>query len=330
MTQRSLAAGLWRLADPKISLASFASLFLGTAFAARDGDLSIGWLAVTVAGIFALEIAKNASGEIYDFASDSTVKPEERTPFSGGKRVLVDGLLTRRDTAAIAAIGYGIAAACGLAIVLWREPAVLGLGILGIACAYYYNAPPLRLSYRGLGEIVVGVCYGPLIACGTYLVQRGTITPSVVFLSLPLGLLITAFLWVNEMPDRRADESAGKRTLVVRLGARRATAVFGGILAAAFALLLAVPLAGLPLGLALGVIAAVPGFLAVRDLKKVRDSRTVAATQRLTLVTFLLFALGSGAGALFSMGETAISGEIRGLMQVHQSRRAPADVSSHR
>jgi 1,4-dihydroxy-2-naphthoate octaprenyltransferase len=297
---RSLTAGLWRLADPKISLASFSSLFLGTALAARDGDLSVGWLAVTVAGIFALEIAKNASGEIHDFAADSAVRAEERTPFSGGKRVLVDALLTRRDTAAIAAIGYAVAVACGLAIVLWREPAVLGFGVLGVACAYFYNAPPFRLSYRGLGEIAVGVCYGPLIACGTYLVQRGTIAPSVAVLSIPLGLLIAAFLWVNEIPDRHADEGAGKRTMVVRLGARRATSVFGALLAAAFALLVALPLAGLPLGLALGVIAAVPALLAARDLKRaVRDSTTVAATQRLTLVTFLLFAVGAGAGALF-------------------------------
>lgn len=299
--KRSLATGLWRLADPKISLASFSSLFLGTALAARDGDLSIAWLAVTVAGILALEIAKNASGEIYDFAADRAVKPEERTPFSGGKRVLVDRLLTLRQTAAIAAVGYFIAVACGMAIVLLREPAVLGLGVLGVACAYFYNAPPMRLSYRGLGEIVVGICYGPLIACGAYLVQRGTISPSVAVLSLSLGLLIAGFLWVNEFPDRRADESAGKRTLVVRLGARRATAVFGGILAAAFALLFALPLAGLPLGLALGVIAAVPAFFAVRDLKReVGDARQVVPAQRLALVTFLLFAAGSGAGILLS------------------------------
>lgn len=298
---RSLTAGLWRLADPKISLASLSSFFLGTALAAQDGDLSVGWLAVTVAGIFALEIAKNASGEIHDFAADAAVKVEERTPFSGGKRVLVDALLTRRDTAAIAAIGYAVAVACGLAIVLWREPAVLALGVLGVACAYFYNAPPVRLSYRGLGEIVVGVCYGPLIACGTYLVQRGTIAPSVAVLSIPLGLLIAAFLWVNEIPDRRADEGAGKRTMVVRLGARRATSVFGALLAAAFALLVALPLAGLPLGLALGAIAAVPAFFAVRHLERdVRLPGTLVPAQRLALTTFLLFALGSGAGALLS------------------------------
>ena len=294
----SFAAGLGRLADPKISLASFSSLFLGTVLAAHDGALSIAWLAVTVGGIFALEIAKNASGEIHDFAADSSVRAEERTPFSGGKRVLVDGVLTPRETAVLAATGYFVTAACGVAIVLFREPAVLGLGVLGLACAYFYNAPPVRLSYRGLGEIAVGICYGPLIACGTYLVQRGTIARSVLILSIPLGLLIAAFLFVNEIPDRRADESTGKRTLVVRLGARRAAVVFGGILAAAFALLFALPLAGLPRGLALGVVAAVPAFFAARDLK--RDVSTPGASlpaQRLALVTFLLFAAGSGVGA---------------------------------
>jgi hypothetical protein len=48
---------------------------------------------------------------------------------------------------------------------------------LGVAFAYFCNEPPPRLSYRGLGEIAVGVCYGPLIACGTFLVQRGPPTP---------------------------------------------------------------------------------------------------------------------------------------------------------
>jgi 1,4-dihydroxy-2-naphthoate octaprenyltransferase len=82
-----LVAGLRRLADPKTSRASLFSLFLGTVFAARDG--SVAWFAVTVTGILALEIAKNASGEIYDFAAGSAVKAEERTPISGGKRVPV-------------------------------------------------------------------------------------------------------------------------------------------------------------------------------------------------------------------------------------------------
>lgn len=164
---------------------------------------------MTVGGVSALEIAKNASGEIHDFAAGSSVRVEERTPFSGGKRVLVDGVLTRRETAVIAATGYFVTAACGAAIVLFREPAELGLGVLGLACAYFYNAPPVRLSYRGLGEIAVGICYGPLIACGAYLVQRGTISRSTPGASMPaqrLALVTVCCLpqargWVRRSPN---------------------------------------------------------------------------------------------------------------------------------
>ena len=90
---RNFWAGFWRLADPKISLASFAGLFLGACVAAREGGLSWGWLWPSVFGIFCIEVAKNASGEIVDFESgtDRAVLPEDRSPFSGGKRVLVDG-----------------------------------------------------------------------------------------------------------------------------------------------------------------------------------------------------------------------------------------------
>ena len=61
----SFRAGLWRLADPKISLASMASIFLGTCAAAAAGRIDVPWLLVTIAAIFAIEVAKNASGEIF-------------------------------------------------------------------------------------------------------------------------------------------------------------------------------------------------------------------------------------------------------------------------
>lgn len=236
-------SGLWRLADPKISLASFASMALGAAAAARDGELAWSWLALTVAGIFFIEVAKNASGELFDFDSgaDLAVSRENRTPFSGGKRVLVDGLLTRDQTRGIAGGAYAMGAAAGFYIAAAREPRVLWLGLAGIALAYFYQAPPFKLSYHGLGEAAVALAYGPLVCAGTYLVQRGGVTQDVLLVSLPLGALVAAFLWINEFPDYAADRGAGKRTLVVRLGRRRAARVFAVIVAAAFAFLVLLP-----------------------------------------------------------------------------------------
>lgn len=219
----NFGVGLWRLADPKVSLASFASLFLGLAAASAHVPLAWGWLVLTVAGIFAVEVAKNASGEVFDFDSgvDQAVSNEDRSPFSGGKRVLVDSLLSRGQTWAIALGGYSLAIVIGLLICVMLEPRVLTIGIAGTALAFFYHAPPLRLAYRGFGELAVGIVYGPLIALGAFLVQTGRTDTTLAWLSLSLGLLIAAFLLINEFPDYRADRAGSKRNLVVRLGRAR-------------------------------------------------------------------------------------------------------------
>lgn len=296
--------GFWRLADPKISLASMASILLGTCAAARDGPLAAGWLALTVLGIFAVEVAKNASGEVFDFDSgaDLSVAPADRSPFSGGKRVLVDQLLTRRQTAVIAGLGYAVGIVIGLVIVLYQTRSVLWLGLAGIAFAFFYHAPPFRLSYRGLGELAVGLTYGPLICAGTYLVQRGQVTPPVILLSLPLGILIAAFLWINEFPDYRADLQAGKRTLVVRVGRRSASRIFAGFIAAAFALLALLPAFGLPRAVWLGVIGLPSGVAAARRaIAHYETTALLIPAQAQTLLAFVLLATGSGLGLVIPL-----------------------------
>lgn len=294
-----LQEGIRRLADPKITLASASSMFLGACAAARDGPIAWGWLALSVAGIFCLEAAKNASGEIVDFDSgdDQAVAPEDRSPFSGGKRVLVDGLLTRSQTAIVALVGYSLGIAAGVFVVVFREPLVLWFGFSGVALAFFYHAPPIKLSYRGFGELAVGVVYGPLICCGTYLVQRGHVSGAVFQASIPLGLLIAAFLWINEFPDFRADETAGKRTLVVRLGRRTASRLFAVVVAAAYAWLWLLPPRGLPLTVWLGIAGLPFGVAAGRRLlANPEATRRIIPAQGWTLLSFVLFALGVGIG----------------------------------
>lgn len=278
-----------------------ASIFLGTCAALRDGPLSIPWLGLTVLGIFALEVAKNASGEVFDFDSgtDLGVSDEDRSPFSGGKRVLVDDLLSRRQTWAVAVAGYATGGAAGITILLLREPRVLGLGLTGIALAFFYHAPPFKLSYRGFGELAVGICYGPLICGGTYLVQRGTVHLDIVLLSVPLGILVASFLWINEFPDYRADRAAGKRNLVVRLGRARASWWLAALFATALVILALLPVLGTPPGVLMGGIAAIPAFRAARiAITRPNQTDALIPAQAASLVAFLVLALGSGVGIL--------------------------------
>ncbi len=293
--------GIWRVADPKITLASVASMILGGCLAAWQGNVAWGWLALTVLGVFFFEAAKNASGEIFDWDSgaDQGLTDEERTPFSGGKRVIVDGLMTRGQTAVMAAAFYVLGIAAGLAIVVGREPRVLALGMLGAGLAYFYHAPPLRLAYRGLGELAVALAYGPVILCGTYLVQRHAVPAPVVLASVPLGLAIMAFLWINEFPDARADADAGKRTLVVRLGRPAAARAFALLVGVIFIALAALPLLGLSPGVLGGFIGLPFAVRAARRLMRFPETPSeIVPAQGWTLLSFVLLAIGAGLGTL--------------------------------
>jgi len=308
--------GVWRVADPKITLASAASILLGTALAVADGPISWPWLAVVLAGIFCIEAAKNASGEIFDWDSgaDLGVADSDRSPFSGGKRILVDRLVTRRQAIGIAAAFYALGGAAGLAIVLFRDPAVLAIAAVGVVLAYFYHAPPLKLSYRGLGELAVAVTYGPLICAGTYLVQRHAIPAHVWLVSIPLGLLVGAFLWINELPDRRADAAAGKRTLVVRLGAARASVAYAGIIGAALVALAALPLLGLPPAILLGALGFVPLLAAARRLTASPDETArIVPAQGWTLLGFVLVSVAMSAGIAIAGSHRSLAGAIIGV-----------------
>jgi 1,4-dihydroxy-2-naphthoate octaprenyltransferase len=295
--------GFWRLADPKISLASFSGVFMAACMAAADYVLAPAWLLLTIAGIFAVEIAKNASGDLVDFDSgtDLAVAEEDRTPFSGGKRVLVDGLLTRRQTFSIAMFFYAIAIIIGLIIVVFRDDRVLFLGVAGIALAWFYHSGPIRLSYRGWGELAVGVSYGPLVVLGTYLVQTGTVTATALHASLVLGLLVAAFLWINEFPDYSADKASGKRNLVVKIGLLRATYVYLLMLVIGYGWLVYIAVNGDVTGGFLWGLLGMPAacFSVLRLFKYNGNTRSLIPAQAASLASFVLMAVGTGLGYAF-------------------------------
>lgn len=291
--------GFWRLADPKITLASMSSIFLGSCLVVADGELDIFWLMITVFAFFSIEVAKNASGDIYDYQTDISVEKEDRTDFSGGKRVLVDGLLSKNQTWAIALIFYVLGVGSGVIIVFYREPQALWIGLIGLVLAWSYNGPPARLAYCGLGELDVAVCYGPLICLSTYVIQLGTFSTSALLLSLPLGILIAAFLWVNEFPDYMADTKANKRNMIVRLGRHRASRVLPLLQLSAFIMLMILPFIGFSYHVLWGGVALIPSALAAinvwRDPKHAYRSFPVSA---MALIAFLLMSLGCGIGML--------------------------------
>ena len=230
-------SGFWQIADPKIWIASTIPMTVGGAIAfSHQESFSWQWFLIGVVAIYLLEIGKNAINEYIDYLSgaDRYVTPENRTPFSGGKKTIIDGKLSLGENLAIGILTIGGGSLLGLYVVVVREFAVLWIGLAGVFFALFYSLPPFKFSYRGLGELVVGFTFGPLITMGTYLVQTHTISLEVFLASLPLGLIIANVLWINQYPDYEADLKGGKMNGVVRLGREKGVIVYAFLFAAAY------------------------------------------------------------------------------------------------
>jgi 1,4-dihydroxy-2-naphthoate octaprenyltransferase len=113
---------------------------------------------------------------------------------------------------------------------------LLAFALLGGAAAIFYEAPPIRWSYRGLGEAVIGLSYGPWMVLGSLYLHTEALSWGAFCASLVPGLLIMALAVVNAIPDFHQDRLVGKRNLVVRLGRRRAVWLYVGLAAAALAI----------------------------------------------------------------------------------------------
>ena len=221
---RRILEGLLKLADPKIWTASLVPFALGNSLAIA-ADYKFHWIAflLSLIVIVCIEISKNGFNEYFDYKSgaDLYVTSENKTPFSGGKRVIVDGLLSLSEVAWISLIFLALAILHSIPILLFR-PELAWFGILGLFLSIAYSVPPLKLSYRGLGELAVGFVFGPIIVNGAYFIRSGKMDLAPMLLSLPLGFMIAAVLWINEIPDVEADRKAHKWNLVARLGRQKA------------------------------------------------------------------------------------------------------------
>jgi len=106
--------------------------------------------------------------------------------------------------------------------------------IVGVLCVIFCFLYTTHLSYMGWGDVLVLVFFGLVPVCATYYLQLHTVTLEVLIASIACGLVIDALLLVNNFRDRDTDLTAGKRTLVVRIGAQPALWLYLGVGIAAF------------------------------------------------------------------------------------------------
>lgn len=256
------------------------------------------FLLALFAGI-SLHIAANTFNDYFDWKSGTDQANNDYfLPYSGGSRSIELGLISEKALFRVALVSLSIASLLGVILALRSGPGILIFGVIGALSSYFYTAPPLRLAARkGLGELLIGINFGPLVTAGTVYALTGSISAADFLIGIPIGILTTAILWINQFPDEDSDRETGKINLVVLLGKKRARWGYLLLLIVAFGLLLYWLAAGLlPLSVIL-IVASIPlaiyaGRIAIREYDQRSLIRANAATIQLHLAFGLLLVVG--------------------------------------
>jgi len=276
---------------------------LATAFASGITlNAATAWATV----VFALvaHAGVNVMNDYYDALNGTDDLNTERIfPFTGGSRFIQNGVLGVRETFLYGSALLGLVAVGGIFLAWVSGPGLLIVGVLGLVIGWAYSAPPLMLNGRGLGEICVWGGFS-LVAVGADFVQRGHFAAMPMNVTTSYALLVTNILFINQFPDKNADEAAGKRTWVVRLGP--VTARWGYPLIAGLAYLWTVVASTRGVLPAASLIAILPALFSARAaalvLRVATRPRALAPAIQLSITAALchglLLALALGASKL--------------------------------
>ena len=231
--------GLWlRTIRAPFLTATFAPIFIGSAVAWSDlktnnlmseWSWSMFWLVLLGASL--AQIATNSSNDYFDHTSNADEINKVASPFNGGSRVIQVGLMTPGQVLLTALASIAGTIAIGLHIneqisgEFFGNTPILWAGILGTFLALGYTGDPIRLGYKGLGEIAIALGFGPVMVMGAHYsltlpIHNNDLSSwnwvEALIASVPIGILVMLIVWINQFQDAPADAAVGKNTWVVR------------------------------------------------------------------------------------------------------------------
>lgn len=188
-----------------------------------------------LAGTIAVNAFANFMNDIYDFKNGEGTRAgitlKQPNPLVNKSASM--GALWRAS-----AISLIIGAISGLYIASQRGLIVIALGLVGISAAYAYSAGKRNFKSLALGEVLVFLVFGPLMAGASYFMESGAINPSIMLASVIPGILIALILFANNIRDIEVDKAAGARTIAGIIGHKRSLSAFHVLTLAIYALLI--------------------------------------------------------------------------------------------
>ena len=229
MTASLSRAQAWMLAiRPKTLPAAVGPVFVGTAAAVRTGGFHFASAMACLLTTLCLQVAVNLANDYFDAKDGHDTKDR-----IGPIRVTGSGLIPGWQVLSAMLLFMGLSVLFGsLLMIRGGIPAVL-LGLFCLLGVLAYSGGPYPLAPNGLGDPAAFFFFGPVAVCGTSWIQSGSLSGTALLASIPVGLLVSAIMVVNNTRDIETDARTGKRTLETRIGPIRSRYLYTGLLAGA-------------------------------------------------------------------------------------------------
>src|SRR5579875_2867819 len=210
--------------------AAIAPVLVGTALAGFQHVFHPLRLVAALLGAIFIQVGTNLSNDYADARSGADA--EDRL---GPVRVTAGGLVPPRQVLIATYVSFGLAVLFGIYLIVVAGWLLLVIGVASIIAGVLYTGGPRPYGYEGLGEVFVFLFFGVVAVAGSYFVQIQHLPWQAFVCAVPVGLLASAILVVNNVRDLDTDRRTGKRTLAVRLGRARTRALYSAMLLVAFA-----------------------------------------------------------------------------------------------
>ena len=231
IAERPSSLRIWLMAArPRTLPAAVAPVLVGTALAATQGTFKPLTFVAAMLGALFIQVGTNLTNDYSDARRGADT--EDRL---GPVRVTAGGLVPPRQVLRATYLAFGAAVLAGAYLIATAGWELLLVGAASILAGVLYTGGPRPYGYEGLGEVFVFLFFGVVAVAGSYFAQTEELAWEALVLAVPVGLLASAILVVNNVRDLETDRRAGKRTLAVRLGRERVRGLFVAMIAGAFA-----------------------------------------------------------------------------------------------
>ena len=208
-----------------------------TAVALSIGASEFNWIAAlaSVAGVIFLHLGLNLMDDWFDY-KEGSAEARAKVANEGfrGRMIKYPYLTSNEATPSqllkAIAVFMGIAATMGAVAILARDLKILWWVAAGLVIGVSYSGGPLKLGYRGLGELVIFLMFGPLLMTGAYYAITGTVDWKIGSLSIAVGLLVTNIVYSHSVLDSVPDQKMGKKTMAHLMGSAKGQIVFSALL----------------------------------------------------------------------------------------------------